>query len=72
MSRERFCASHVFSQALMLWFIAHYVFNLEYDAKVKEVALFIQEFIFKLPASVSGHMSRSTYCCAVRQPIVAQ
>ena len=51
MSRERFCASHVFSQALMLWFIAHYVFNLEYDAKVKEVALFIQEFIFKLPAT---------------------
>ena len=45
------CITYDFSQALILWFIAHYVLNLEYDSKVKEVALFMQEFVFKLPAT---------------------
>ena len=45
------CVTQSFSQSLMLWFAAHYALNLEYCVKVKEVALFVQEFIFKLPAT---------------------
>ena len=57
--KEVLCITPVFSQALMLWFVAHYVFNLEYCIKIKEVALFVQEFIFKLPAT-SGMKRQKT------------
>ena len=40
-----------FCKSLALWFSLHYIFNLEYDKAVSEVALFIQEFVFGLPAS---------------------
>ena len=49
--REVLCITTQFTQVLMLWFIAHYIFNLEYCPKIKEVALFVQEFVFKLPAT---------------------
>ena len=39
-----------FSHALMIWFMSHYVF-MEYCIKVREVAFFVQEFIFGLPAT---------------------
>ena len=39
-----------FSKALMLWCSAHYIFNLEYQKTISEVALFIQELVFGLPA----------------------
>ena len=45
------CICHSFSHALMVWFMSHYVFNLEYSFKVREVALFVQEFVFELPAT---------------------
>ena len=40
-----------FCKSLALWFSLHYVFNLEYDKIISEVALFFQEFVFGLPAS---------------------
>lgn len=49
--REVLCIVDSFTQALMLWFIAHYVFNLEYCSEVKEVVLCVQELLFKLPAN---------------------
>lgn len=50
------------SKAIMLWFIMHYVFNLEYCAHVKLVSLFFQEFVFDLPAtSYMKHQKSATY-----------
>ena len=43
----------------MLWFIGHYVFNLEYCPHVKEIALFFQEFLFKLPATSTMKRQKS-------------
>ena len=40
------CKVAVFARALMLWFVAHYVFHLEYTKEIKEVAYFFQEFVF--------------------------
>ena len=37
---EILCICRSFSYAIMVWFISHYVFNLEYSIKVREVALF--------------------------------
>lgn len=46
----------------MLWFVTHYVLNLEYCPKTKEVALFMQEFVFKLPATYGlKHQKTATY-----------
>lgn len=48
------CTTSSFPKALMLWFIAHYVFNLVYCKQVREVALFFQEFVFGLPEKSKG------------------
>ena len=48
---EILCICRSFSHALMVWFLSHYIFNLEYSVKVHEVALFVQEFVFGLPAT---------------------
>ena len=40
-----------FCKSLAMWFCLHYIFNLEYDKQVYELALFLQEFLFGLPAS---------------------
>ena len=48
---EVLCVCHSFSHAIMVWFMSHYVFNLEYSVKVREIALFVQEYIFGLPAT---------------------
>jgi hypothetical protein len=37
--------------ALALWFSVHYIFNLEYSKVISEVAIFLQEFVFGLPAT---------------------
>ena len=40
----------------------HYIFNLEYCANIKPVALFFQEFVFGLPAtSYMKHQKSATY-----------
>lgn len=50
------------SRAIMLWFVLHYTFNLEYCSHVKLVALFFQEFVFGLPAtSFMKHQKSATY-----------
>ena len=46
------CQMRSFKMAFVVWFIAHYVFNLEYSKHMKEVATFVQEFIFGLPNKV--------------------
>ena len=56
---EVLCVVSSFPHALILWFISHYAFNLEYSTKAKEVALFFLEFIFKLPAT-SGMKRQKT------------
>ena len=40
-----------FCHALALWFAVHYIFNLEYSKDISEVAIFMQEFLFGLPAT---------------------
>jgi len=42
-----------FSKAFLLCFFSHYVLNLEYAKQVREVAMFLQEFVCKLPATAS-------------------
>ena len=60
-NRPVFCVTNI-SRAIMLWFILHYVFNLEYCNHVKLVALFFQEFVFGLPAtSFMKHQKGATY-----------
>ena len=50
------------SQAILLWFVLHYIFNLEYCDHVKLVALFFQEHVFGLPAtSFLKHHKTATY-----------
>ena len=48
---EILCVCYSFSHALVVWFMSHYIFNLEYSNKIKEVALFVQEYIFGRPAT---------------------
>ena len=36
------------AMAIMLWYASHYIFHLEYCKQCKDVALFIQEQVFKL------------------------
>ena len=49
-NRPMFFVTNI-SRAIVLWFILHYIFNLEYCSHVKSVAMFIQEFVFSLPAT---------------------
>ena len=40
-------------KSLALWFSLHYIiFNLEYEKTINDFALFYQEFVFGLPASI--------------------
>ena len=39
------------SEAVMFWFILHYVLNLEYCNSIKSLGLFVQEFVYRLPAT---------------------
>ncbi len=48
------CTTTTFTKSLMLWFITHYVFNLQYCKQVRDVALFFQEFVFGLPERAKG------------------
>ena len=44
-NRKPLCKVAVFARALILWFVAHYVFHLEYTKETKDVAFFFQEFV---------------------------
>lgn len=58
-----------FTHALMLWFIVHYVFNLEYCSEVKKVALFVQELLFKLSATYAVKCQKTATFLAVTTDI---
>jgi hypothetical protein len=45
-------------KSLAFWFSLHYIFNLEYEKAINDFALFYQEFVFGLPASIK---KSSTY-----------
>lgn len=45
------CQESYFCNAVFYWFSAHYVFNLEYNKHVKELALFFHEFVLGLPSN---------------------
>ena len=55
------CEVPSFSRALLLWFITHYVLNLEYVKDVRDVCLFMQEFIFALPIVGSKRVKSGSY-----------
>ena len=63
------CVCHSFSHALMLWFISHYVFNLEYAIQVREVAMFVQEFVFGLPTTSGMKRHKTSTYLAVSTDI---
>ena len=43
------CSVPKFTKALMLWFAVHCILNLECSKQTKELAVFMQEFVFGLP-----------------------
>ena len=47
--QKALCSVPKFTKALMLWLAVHYIFNLEYSKQAKELAMFMQEFVFGLP-----------------------
>lgn len=54
-----------FSKALIIWFVSHYIFNLEYETNIRECALFFEEFLFGLDSSshekkTSNYLSMTT------------
>lgn len=46
-----------FSKALTLWFVSHYIFNLEYCKQAKDVSLFMQEFVWPTYPVTTGIQS---------------
>ena len=58
--RKVLCTVTSFIRALMIWFMCHYVFNIEYAKQVKEVSLLFQEFVFDLPEKSKSSKS-ATY-----------
>ena len=55
-----------FAMALLIWFVSHYVFNLEYHKYYKDAAMFIQEFIFDLYES-DTKQKKQNYITAVTE-----
>ena len=43
------CSVPKFTKTLMLWFAVHYILNLYYWKRTKELAVFMEEFAFGLP-----------------------
>lgn len=59
---ETMCVVSSLDKAIVIWFAVHYILNLEYSTQVREVALFIQESVFGLPAtSVTKKHKTTTY-----------
>ena len=59
--RQVLCYTTSFSKALILWFALHYILNLEYTKEIRDVSLFIQEFVFGLPISASKRCKGGSY-----------
>ena len=60
------CQLRTFNMALVVWFASHYVFNLEYVKSLKEVAMFIQEFVFCLPDNIKKSATYLTVCSDIQ------
>ena len=45
------CQVSSFTKALFLWFVVHYLFNLQYHKHAQGFATFLQEFLFGLPST---------------------
>ena len=64
------CQVSTFVKALLIWFVSHYIFNLEYTKSAKDAAVFIQENVFLLPqagAKTSTYLSFSSDMTFVRK-----
>ena len=61
--------ANTFSKAVMLWFVTHYILNLEYEKRVQEIALFFQEFVFNLPATGADKKQKNTTYLSVTTDI---
>ena len=54
------CQVSTFVKALIIWFVSHYVFNLEYAKCAKDAAVFIQENVPQTGAKTSTYLSLSS------------
>ena len=45
------CQVSSFTKVLFLWFVVHYLFNLQYHKYAQGFATFMQEFLFGLPST---------------------
>ena len=52
--QNHLCQMQSFKMAFVVWFITHYVFNLEYSKQMREVVTFVREFVFGLPNKVKS------------------
>ena len=60
------CHISSFTKALILWFSIHYIFNLEYCKQAKDVALFFQECVFRLPDRSKKSATYLTVCSDIQ------
>lgn len=63
------CKTTNFTQALSVWFVSHYVFDLVYSKQTRDVALFFQEFMFGLPEKGSSRATHSATYLTVSSDI---
>ena len=52
------CKVAIFARAIMLWFVSHYIFHLEYAKEIKEIGYFFQETVF---GSIAKAKKTATY-----------
>ena len=55
-----------FSKSLAVWFVSHYIFNLQYCKELKEIGMFIQEFLFALPSQERKTSSYITITSSIK------
>lgn len=58
-------------KSLAFWFSLHYIFNLEYNKAISDFALFYQEFVFGLPASIKKSATYLTVTSDVQSFAIA-
>lgn len=50
-----------FAKALIMWFVSHYVLNLEYARKIREVALFLSRVCNHPATAADKKLKNATY-----------
>ena len=53
-----------FTQALFMLLAVHYIFNLEYNSRVKEPLYFLQEFVARVKDTSVKHSAHFTSVCS--------